>query len=62
MRSLLLNLGAATLALGALLAGPAAAETDTFRGTATLTVSTDAQGRLSRPPGPSSARASAAAR
>jgi len=46
MRSLLLNLGAATLALGALLADPAAAETDTFRGTATLTVATDAQGRL----------------
>ena len=46
MRNLLLTLGAAALALGALLAGPAVAETDTFNGRATLTVTTTASGQL----------------
>lgn len=46
MRNLLLTVGAAALALGALLAGPAVAETDTFNGTATLTVTTTASGQL----------------
>ena len=41
-----LILGAAALALGALLAGPAVAETDTFGGKATLTVTTAASGQL----------------
>jgi hypothetical protein len=45
MRNLLITLGALA-AFGALLAGPAAAETDVFSGDATLTVTTAAAGQL----------------